>query len=233
MFLRSTTLLLAALTLSASLFSSASSVEIPQVTVQTPPVTGDYKGKIGVLVEEHFDETELVAFQQYFPAHGYEVVFMSYLWGQSELTFNGNDHQRQVVVKTDITQADLSQYAGVILIGGYAMDRLRYQTELSEDGVSHAPAVEFLRQIIATDRIKIGAICHSLWLFTADPALLQGRKVTAAHNIVADVRNAGGILQVENNQAVDTFVDGNLITGKHPAVVDAFMEIFLRELDKS
>ncbi len=31
------------------------------------------KGKIGVLVEEHFDETEYHRFNEFFPTHGYEV----------------------------------------------------------------------------------------------------------------------------------------------------------------
>ncbi|PSJ46781.1 thiamine biosynthesis protein ThiJ [Zobellella endophytica] len=202
------------------------------VTREAPDVSGPLKGRIGVVVESHFDELELVKFQEFFPANGYEVVFMSYLWDQPELTFTGNDFTHQVVVNTDITKVDLSEFDGIILIGGYAMDRLRYETKVNPDGTSSAPAVDFIRKVIETDRIKVGTICHSLWLLTAAPDLLSGKKVTAAHNILADVRNAGGIIQIVDNQAVDTFVDGHLISGKHPEVVDEFMQVYLSEIEK-
>ena len=37
------------------------------------------KGKIGVLIEEHFDATEFRRFNEYFPAQGYEVEYLSHL----------------------------------------------------------------------------------------------------------------------------------------------------------
>ncbi|WP_435106073.1 DJ-1/PfpI family protein [Arhodomonas sp. AD133] len=224
----------ALLTLLAFAFPLAGSAgQEMEVTRETPEVSGPLKGRIGVVVESHFDEIELIKFQEFFPAHGYEIVFMSYLWDKPELTFTGNDFTHKVVVRTDITKVDLSRFDGIILIGGYAMDRLRYTTKVNPDGTSSAPAVEFLRKVVETDRIKVGTICHSLWLFTAAPDLLAGKKVTAAHNILSDVRNAGGLVQIEDNQAVDTFVDGNLVSGKHPDVVDEFMQVYLSELEKA
>src|SRR5688500_10850362 len=134
------------------------------------------KGRIGVLIEEHFDETEYRRFNEMFPERGYEVEYLTRLWGNEALTFNGNDHTEQVT--------------GIILIGGYAMDRLRYQEKPAPGVPNKAPAVEFLRKAVrAMDdgKVKIGTICHSMWLFTADPDLLRGRRVTCAHNIVSDV----------------------------------------------
>ena len=43
------------------------------------------KGKIGVLIEEHFDSTEFKRFNEYFPTRGYEVEYLSHLWGNKEL----------------------------------------------------------------------------------------------------------------------------------------------------
>lgn len=55
--------------------------------------------------------------------------------------------------------------------------------------------------------------------------------MTCAHNILGDVVNAGGeIVFDEDRRGVDTFVDGSLITGRHPGVVDQFMARFLAEL---
>ena len=193
------------------------------------------KGKIAIVIEEHFDETEFHRFNDFFPSHGYEVEYVSNLWDQPSLTFKGNDHNAEVRVTVDLTQVKPDDYAGVILIGGYAMDRLRYQTKLRPGQPNRSPAVEFLRQAVrAMDqgRLLIGTICHSMWLFCADPSLLKGRNVTCAHNIVCDVENAGGTVVYENDETATTCIDGNLISGKHPGVVDEFMKIFLERLDR-
>ena len=194
------------------------------------------KGKIGVLTEEHFDETEFRRFNEFFPAHGYEIEYITHLWGQDKLTFKGNDFTSEVTVSKEVADVNLADYTAIILIGGYAMDRLRYQEHPRQGQPNTAPAVEFLRKAVRemdSGRLKIGTICHSLWLFCAAPETLAGRKVTCAHNIMGDVQNAGGTLVFDGDQLIDTWVDGSLITGKHPGVVEAFMPIFLAELQKS
>jgi putative intracellular protease/amidase len=113
------------------------------------------------------------------------------------------------------------------------MDRLRYQAQPQPGQPNRAPAVEFLRRAVQTmdnDKLRIGAICHSLWLFCADPDLLRGRQVTCAHNIICDVQNAGGIVMFEGNEAKDVHIDGHLISGRHPGVVEEFMDVFVREI---
>ncbi|MCP9775911.1 DJ-1/PfpI family protein [Cyanobium sp. WAJ14-Wanaka] len=185
--------------------------------------------KILVLVEEHYDETEFNVFNSFFPTHGVAVDYASYLWGNESLEFEGNDKTSKVKVDLCVSKVNLSDYKGLILIGGYAMDRLRYQTTLSGSR-NTAPAVELLRtavQRMDAGQLAIGTICHSLWLFCADPSLIKGRKVTCAHNIACDVENAGGELVVANGETVDTHSDGLLITGRHPGSVDAFDELFL------
>ena len=81
--------------------------------------------------------------------------------------------------------------------------------------------------------MKIGTICHSLWLFCADRTLLKGKKVTCAHNIIADVENAGAIAIYESGETIATYVDGNLISARHPGVVEEFMTVFLSQIEKS
>lgn len=192
-------------------------------------------GKIGVLIEAHFDETEFRRFNAFFPAHGYEVEYITRLWGQEKLTFKGNDFTQEVTVSKDVSDVNLDDYKAIILIGGYAMDRLRYQEQLVAGQPNKAPAVAFLRQAVQAmkkGRLKIGTICHSLWLFCAAPETLAGRRVTCAHNIMGDVQNAGGILIYDGDQLIDTCVDGGLITGRHPGVVDAFMPLLLAEIEK-
>ena len=49
-------------------------------TSPLPPLRGIVgeatKGRIGVLVEEHFDMTEYRLFNDLFPRHGYQVVYL-------------------------------------------------------------------------------------------------------------------------------------------------------------
>jgi putative intracellular protease/amidase len=192
------------------------------------------KAKIAVLIEEHFDGTEYRRFNDFFPQHGYQVEYVSHLWGQPSLTFGNNPDDGtvdlHVKVTTEINNVRPQDYAGVILIGAYAMDRMRYQEKVKPGQPNQAPAVRFLRQAMQQG-VPVGTICHSLWLLCADPALLKGRKVTCAHNIICDVENAGGQVVYEGDQSVDIVVDGNLISGKHPAVVDLFMQTFVEQMD--
>jgi putative intracellular protease/amidase len=193
------------------------------------------KGKIGVLIEAYFDETEFRRFNEFFPAHGYEVEYITHLWGQDKLTFKGNDFTQEVTVTREVSDVKPADYKAIILIGGYAMDRLRYQEHPEPGRPNRAPAVVFLRRAVKAmnnSNLKIGTICHSLWLFCAAPETLTGRKVTCAHNIMGDVENAGGTLVYYDDQLIDTYVDDNLITGRHPGVVEAFMKTLLEEIEK-
>jgi putative intracellular protease/amidase len=194
------------------------------------------KGKIGVLIEEHFDQTEYRRFNEYFPLHGYEVEYISHLWGNTQLKFGSNpdndEVEDHVIVTTEVNDIDPSDYKGIIAIGAYAMDRLRYQVSVKKGQKNQAPAVVFLRKAMQTDGLKVGTICHGLWLFCADSDLIRGRKVTCAHNIICDVENAGGEVIYENDATADLVIDGNLITGKHPGIVDKFMSAFVEEIEK-
>jgi len=196
----------------------------------------EIKGKIGVLVEEHFDATEFRRFNEYFPQRGYEVEYISHLWGQPALSFSSNPEndapQEHVTVTTEINKVSPSDYKGIICIGAYAMDRLRYQETVKKGQPHQAPAVVFLRNALQTEDLKVGTICHSLWLFCADRELLKNRKVTCAHNIICDVENAGAEVVYEGDGTAELVIDDNLISGKHPAVVDAFMATFVDAIEK-
>lgn len=200
--------------------------------VTTTPQT---KGKIGVLIEEHFDEIEFRAFNKFFPENGYEVEYISHLWNQEKVKFQGVFYTEEVTVTVEINDIEPTDYEGIILIGAYAMDRLRYEEYHQAGQPNQSPAVRFLRKAVkAMDngRLKIGTICHSLWLFCADPELLKNREVTCAHNIICDVKNAGGMIIFDGKQTKDVHIDGNLITAKHPDVVNKFMDIFLQAINE-
>ncbi len=193
------------------------------------------RGKIGVLIEDHFDQTEFRRFNEYFPSRGYDLEYLTHLWGQPQLTFGGNPDngivEEQVTVTTEVKDANPADYRGIILIGAYAMDRLRYEVAVGKGRRNAAPAVEFLRRAMGIPGVKIGTICHSLWLLCADPDLIRGRHITCAHNIVCDVENAGGDVVYDGAATAEIVVDGDLITAKHPDVTDNFMARFVWEIE--
>src|SRR6185503_5707570 len=123
------------------------------------------KGKIAVLIEDHFDQTEFRMFNEFFPKHGYEVEYVTHLWGNPELRFGGNPDngvvEDHVTVKTEVNNVKPSDYKGIILIGAYAMDRLRYQASPKKGVPNQAPAVAFIRRAMQ-EKAKSGTICHSL-----------------------------------------------------------------------
>ena len=76
------------------------------------------KGKIAVLIEEHFDPTEYRRFNEYFPAQGYAVEYVSYLWGNPSITFGSNPDNgtvdEHVTVEVDVTAIDPRDYSGIL-----------------------------------------------------------------------------------------------------------------------
>jgi protease I len=185
------------------------------------------QGTIGVLIEEHFDAAEFRRFNEYFPAHGFQVEYLSHLWGQPSLTFGSNAEDgrvaEHVTVSVEVNDVDPAKYSALLLIGGYAMDRLRYEAKVRKGQRNESPGVRFLRQAVAAN-VLIGTICHALWLFCAAPELLRGRRVTCAHNIIADVQNAGAEIVFEGDETAELVIEGNIISARHPAGVDSFMD---------
>ena len=198
---------------------------------------GEPKGTIGVLIEDHFDMTEYRLFNKRLPAAGYNVEYISNLWNNSSLQFGSNPDngwvEEHLDVSMDVANVDPALYKGFLLIGAYATDRLRYTVKPEKGKPNDAPAVELLRRICATTGVKIGTICHSLWLFCADPLLIKGKKVTCAHNIICDLENAGADVQYGDDGTIGSVIDGDLISAKHPAFTDELIDIFIQEIEKA
>ena len=195
--------------------------------------------KIGMLLDSHYDGTETDAFLNFFPARGYEVEFIGYLRGADEAVFfNNNNVDQTITVTKDIGDVVLTEYTGMVFVGGYAMDMIRYEI-LIEEGTDGRPkltpaAADFAVSALADQEITVGTICHSLWIFTSHPDSIAGKTVTCGHNIIYDVLNTGAKLAYDpvNKQLAGSHVDGNLVSGRHPFAVQEFMETYYAELLK-
>lgn len=182
--------------------------------------------KIGILIENRFIEREIFYYQSYFENEGYETVFLTRLWGQPRLTFQGLEYGAEVTADhsfEELTDEDLEKYAAVIAPAGYVSDYLLY----SEKPKGLSPACVFIQKIMRDKRIVKGFICHSLWIAGPIKESFAGRKVTCHNNIISHVENAG-ILYADENVCVD----GDLIsarTGGHHA---PFAKAILENLQK-
>lgn len=172
--------------------------------------------KIAILIESDFCEPEIHYYQHRFAEEGAEAHFLSRLWGQPSIEFKGHDLRAPFVCEESfegISDADLGQFAAVIVPSGMVSDRLRY----TEDITKLPPATEFLQRVFARPDILKGIICHGLWLVAPAPELVRGRRVVAHNNLLGDVRNMGAVYVDE-----DVVVDGDLVTGRAAPVCHLF-----------
>jgi protease I len=161
--------------------------------------------RIGVLMESDFFEPEIFYYQWRFAEEGYDVDFLTRLWGQDEITFTGHEYRAPFTVRQSLEELDLSRYAALIVPSGMVSDRLRY----SEATDVLAPAVSLLQRAFREPKPLKGIICHGMWLASFIPEAVRGRKVVCHNNLIGDVRNMGAEYVDQ-----DVVVDGDLVTGR-------------------
>lgn len=115
-----------------------------------------------------------------------------------------------------LSEVDPSEYAGLILPGGTAPEKIRQQ----------ASALEITRYF-DKNGLPIAAICHGP-LILISAGTLRGRKCTCYPGIRDDVINAGGLY--DDAEAV---VDGNVVTSRRPEDLPAFMREFIALLERN
>ncbi|MCP9810132.1 DJ-1/PfpI family protein [Cyanobium sp. HWJ4-Hawea] len=192
--------------------------------------------QIAILIEQHYDHSEWESFRTFFPSHGFSVTPVSRLWGQPKLTFYANAEDGVVpgscVVSTDVSSVQAKDFAAVVIIGGYASDRLRYEEKPIPGGDCQSPAALFLTAAMAEPGTIVATLCHGLWLLTACSTLLKQRRVTCASNVLRDVEHAGAVVVFEEGGLADIVVDNDLITANHPSVLNQFLMTVLERLQQ-
>jgi protease I len=164
--------------------------------------------KIGILIESDFYEKEIFYYEHRFPEEGLEVHWLSRLWGQPYLTFQGHEYKAPFECHETfegMSDEELRSYAAIIVPSAIVSDRLRYTEDLSK----LAPAVQFIQRAFAEKDIIKGIICHGMWLVSPVPELVRGRPVVAHPNLYGDVINMGAKYTDQ-----DVVVDGDLVTAR-------------------
>jgi protease I len=179
---------------------------------------------IAILLESDFYEPEIFYYQKRFAEAGFDVDFLSRLWGQQSLTFTGHEYRAPFTVSNsleDVSDEELRRYQAVVVPSGMVADRLRYSE--APDGIP--PATALMRRAFAEPGIVKGVICHGMWLLAKVPELVRGRAVTCHNNLVGDVRNMGAEY-VDS----DVVVDGDLVTGRTGETCHLFAHELIRRI---
>ena len=198
------------------------------------PLPKQSRGKIAVVVESHFDEHEIEVLQKKCGEEGYEYEYISTLWNNPFLEFQGNEYCDSIRVFKDIDTVQIEDYVFFLFVGAYCMDRLYYQSHPQKDQQNQSPVVKLIRKL-AEEKKMCATICHSLWAFSCAPEVLKGKKVTCAHNIVDHVINAGAEVAFGPN-GVDTipiWEDDWLLSANHGNEISNFLDFIFKKLSSA
>jgi protease I len=174
--------------------------------------------KVAFLVAaEGIEQVELTRPWQAVQDAGAQPVLISPASG----TVQGFDHlDKADTFPVDVTvdQADLDDYAALVLPGGVANpDALRTDTA----------AVAFVSDFVASGK-PVAAVCHAPWtLIEAD--VVRGRTMTSWPSLRTDLTNAGATW-VDKEVVVDENGPGPLITSRQPEDLEAFSSTLLERL---
>lgn len=166
--------------------------------------------RAALLVEQEFEDSELVGPRDTLRAAGAEVVLVGPAAGAE---YRGKRGTVTVVADVAADRVRAEEFDAIVIPGGYAPDKMRLR---------HA-MVDLVRDAVRAGKV-VAAICHGpQLLISAD--VVRGRMLTCWPSIAVDVKNAGGLY-------VDRPVveDGPIITSRKPDDIPVFCEAIIRAL---
>jgi protease I len=168
--------------------------------------------KIAFLATDGVEQIELTEPWKAVKGAGAEVELVSLEPGEIQ-GFEHLDKRDTFPVDTPVSDADASEYDGLVLPGGVANpDFLR----ADED------AVAFVRAFFEQGK-PVGAICHGPWTLV-EAGVVNGRTLTSWPSLRTDITNAGATWVDE-----ECFVDRGLVTSRKPDDLPAFCAKIVEE----
>jgi len=161
--------------------------------------------KIAILVEDGFEQVELVEPRKALDKAGAETLIVSPK-DKRVRGWNFTDWGELFQVDVPLDQAVPGMFDALHLPGGVMNpDSLRMQPK----------AVDFVKAFF-TENKPVASICHGPWTIIETGAA-RGRRMTSWPSLRTDLRNAGA--EWVDQEAV---VDGNLLTSRNPDDIPAF-----------
>jgi deglycase len=168
--------------------------------------------KIAFLFADGVEQVELEEPLKAVKGEGGEAELISLESGEVQ-AFNHLDHGDKIKVDKTVSDADASDYDGLVVPGGVANpDFLR----------SDEDAMSFVKAFFEAGK-PAGVICHGPWVLV-EAGVVDGMKVTSWPSLQTDIRNAGG-----NWVDEEVVVDKGLVTSRKPDDLPAFCAKIVEE----
>lgn len=169
--------------------------------------------KIGILIEEGFEDTELIEPMRSVKLSGAKVLLIG---SGSQESYLG---KREIVLMRPDTIASRVKpeyFHAIIIPGGFAPERMRL----------HLPMVNLVKSVYAASR-TIAAIGKGVQLLI--PAgIVRGRLLTSEPSIADELAEEGAIWVDE-----PVVQDGNLITSRKPSDLPKFDKAIIESLQSN
>ena len=168
--------------------------------------------KILLFIENGFEDMEAMYPYYRLLEAGYEVDVVG---PEKGLAYKGK-YGYPLIADLSPDEVKIEEYAGIIIPGGQAPDKLRMNDML----------VDLVK---AADKrgLVIGAICHGPQLLI-EADLLRGRNATCYKSILTDLLNAGAVYH-----DLEVIMDGNLVTSRMPKDLPVFCHEVLKLLPQN
>jgi protease I len=167
--------------------------------------------KIAFLVDDMFEDSEFRVPYDRLKAAGHEIDILGL---DASRVVTGKRGKERVTIEKPVRDSIQDHYDALVIPGGYSPDHLRmdeHAVRFTQDmGLAHKP---------------VAAVCHAPWMLI-EAGLADGRILTSWPSLRTDLINA-------NARWIDreVVVDGNVITSRKPADLDAFVDAILHMLD--
>ena len=165
---------------------------------------------IGMPLAIDFEDSEFAIPRDRLRAAKHTVVVIGANAGER---LRGKRGEEYAVVDRAIDDAKPEEYDALVIAGGYSPDHLRGDPRM----------VDFVRRFAELNRL-IAAVCHGPQLLI-EAELVRDRRVTSWPSVRKDLENAGATWV-----DAEVCVDGNLISSRKPADLEAFTRTIITRL---
>jgi protease I len=166
--------------------------------------------KIAMPLAEGFEDSEFTIPDQRLRDAGHQVLVFG---SEADELVEGKRRRTQVRVQAPAGALDVETFDALVIPGGYSPDHLR----------TDPAVVDFVRRFCESGKL-VAAICHGPQLLIEADAV-DGRKLTSWPSVRKDLENAGA--KWVDQEVVE---DGNLLTSRKPADLEAFSKAILARL---